>query len=336
MILTICKTVVASALCVASGSQLSLAQGPPVILTVETQNVVLYIDDTTDLAKLATLPGPTVGAAAQNFRKFVILGDIVAVNGKPAKGTFVENSRATALRPSPTAGQAIADINRNNVTQFAYEFLATDGSSIGTLVGIGFGNGPPPPGAPKALTQGNQPITGGSGAFLGAHGIKGQSTVAVGTSTPRVASMAEDPGNRRIYGGAAQRFIFYVIPVTRPAILVESGASAVYHADFSPVSAAKPARAGEVLIAKASGLGPTVPGVDPGQPFPTDSLQEVNSPVDVTVGGQPADVINKVGWPGLVDTYRVDFRVPSGVTGTAVVQLAAAWIGGAPVSIPIQ
>jgi uncharacterized protein (TIGR03437 family) len=55
--------------------------------------------------------------------------------------------------------------------------------------------------------------------------------------------------------------------------------------------AAKPATAGEVLIVKASGLGPTVPGVDPGQPLPPHSPQAVNSPVDITVNGRLAEVI---------------------------------------------
>jgi len=91
------------------------------------------------------------------------------------------------------------------------------------------------------------------------------------------------------------------------------------------------------LIVRATGPGPTVPGVNPGQPFPTDALQQVNSPVAVTVNGQAAEVVNGIGWPGLVDTYRVDFRVPAGATGgTAAIQLSAAWIPGSSVNIPIQ
>ena len=64
--------------------------------------------------------------------------------------------------------------------------------------------------------------------------------------------------------------------MSRPAIVADAAGPAVFHADFSPVTAAKPAKAGEVLIAKATGLGPTRPGVIPGQPFPTDPIQEVN------------------------------------------------------------
>jgi uncharacterized protein (TIGR03437 family) len=36
--------------------------------------------------------------------------------------------------------------------------------------------------------------------------------------------------------------------------------------DFTRVTAAKPARSGETLTLLASGLGPTRPGVDPGNP----------------------------------------------------------------------
>jgi uncharacterized protein (TIGR03437 family) len=90
----------------------------------------------------------------------------------------------------------------------------------------------------------------------------------------------------------------------------------------------------------ATGLGPTRPGVDPGQPFPpypANPLQVVNSPVDVTVSGQSVGTINAIGWPRLVDTYRVDFQVPAGTpAGTAAVQLSAAWIVGPSVNIPIQ
>jgi uncharacterized protein (TIGR03437 family) len=149
--------------------------------------------------------------------------------------------------------------------------------------------------------------------------------------------MAEDPANRRINGGGTIRFFLHVIPLTTPQIATTAGGPAVFHADFSPVTPAKPAKGGEVLIVKATGLGPTRPGVDPGQPFPIDALQEVNSPVDLTVNGQAAGVINAIGWPGLLDTYRLDFRMPPDTaTGTATIQVSAAWIAGTPVSIAVQ
>jgi hypothetical protein len=46
---------------------------------------------------------------------------------------------------------------------------------------------------------------------------------------------------------------------------------------------------------------------------------------------------NAIGWPGLVDTYRVDFQIPAGASpGQASIQLSSAWITGPPVNVPIQ
>src|SRR5579859_739815 len=116
--------------------------------------------------------------------------------------------------------------------------------------------------------------------------------------------------------------------MVRPAIV------SVFHSDFTPVSASSPARAGETLITSVTGLGPTLPGVDPEQPFPASPLLVVNSPVEVTVNGQSAAVVNKVGWPGATGSYRVDFKVPDGtVSGTACIQLSAAFISGQPAQI---
>jgi hypothetical protein len=48
-------------------------------------------------------------------------------------------------------------------------------------------------------------------------------------------------------------------------------------------------------------------------------------------------VLNKIGWPGQTDGYRVDIRVPAGTsTGMASVQLTAAWIPGPTVAIPVR
>jgi uncharacterized protein (TIGR03437 family) len=113
----------------------------------------------------------------------------------------------------------------------------------------------------------------------------------------------------------------------------------MHGADFSPVTAAKPARAGETLILRAKGLGPTRPNlVPPGHvTFGSDPVEEVNSPVEVTVGGKGAELLNKIGWPGTYDLYRVDVRVPAGIApGMAALQLTAAWIKGPEVNIPVQ
>ena len=47
--------------------------------------------------------------------------------------------------------------------------------------------------------------------------------------------------------------------------------------------------------------------------------------------------IVKIGWPGTLDRYRIEFRVPDGVgAGMAAIRLISAWIPGSQVSIPVQ
>ena len=227
----------------------------------------------------------------------------------------------------------MADITRTAVSEYLFEIQQADGTPVGNIHTQGMSGGVSPPGAPSG--GGNQPVAGGTGAFLG---VRGQ-MAARGAMPPRKrnASMTEDPARRRIHGGGRVFFVFQLIPMARPEIVTSAGGPAVFHADFSPVTSARPARSGEVLILRAAGLGPTRPGVTLGQPFPSDSLQEVNSPLEMLVGCRQADVLNKVGWPGSIDVYRVDFRIPDGIpTGLATVQLTAAWIAGPSVQIPVQ
>ena len=126
--------------------------------------------------------------------------------------------------------------------------------------------------------------------------------------------------------------------MSRPEIVSTASGPAVAHSsDFSLVTAAKPARLGEILSLLATGLGPTRPGVDPGKPFPTNPLAAVNSPVEVTVNGKPAEVLAAVGYPGTVDSYQVNFRIPTDTArGSATIQLSAAWIAGPEVRIAVQ
>ena len=110
----------------------------------------------------------------------------------------------------------------------------------------------------------------------------------------------------------------------------------VHSSDFSLVSAAKPAKAGEVLTLFANGLGPINPGVDYGQPFPSTTAP-VTSPVQVSVSGAAGDVLYAGSYPGAVDAYLVNFRMPSGPTsGSGTLVLTVGFVAGSPVTIPVQ
>ena len=329
------ETIALTALLAAAYCNPAWGQVSPPEILVDVENYVQYYNNIIDQPKLAPNPYITPAAPANmsgNFGFAIGIGDVVAVNGKPAKGTF--SLRIQIIDLSATiAGRAIADVNRAATHNIMLELLKSDGGPVGIFMLTGTG-GLRPPGAPLSIVNFNFAIVGGTGAFVGA---RGQAGAATGSQTGRQASMAEDPAYRRINGGGRTHYVLQVIPMFTPQIVVTGGAPAVYHTDFSPVTAAQPAKAGELLIAKATGLGPTVPGINPGQPFPLDATQEVNSPVEVSVNGQSAEVINKIGWPGLVDTYRIDFRVPDGIAaGAAGVQLSAAWIAGSPSNIAIK
>ena len=94
-----------------------LAQEPPeTILTIESENFVQYQHDNADYAKFATDPGSTTGAAALNFAFYILMDDIVAVNGKPAKGSHVCRAQGIGMVPNPTPGQAIGDVVGRRIT----------------------------------------------------------------------------------------------------------------------------------------------------------------------------------------------------------------------------
>jgi uncharacterized protein (TIGR03437 family) len=318
-----------AALCTIGGLP-ARAQGvSPTLLQIDVENMVRYVADTPDSSKFATNPGITPAVVPRNFGTYIGLADIVAVNGVAARGTYASRGLSITMSPTGSGGVAIADVTRNSAVDVRFEILSADGTTpIGTILGLEFGMGPAPPGSPLAVTQGNNTIVGGTGAYLGVRGSYGQSVTAQ-TVPVRMASVAEDPSNRRANGGGRTRFVLQVIPMAWPAVAMTTGMPTIAHANNEIVTASNPAAPGERLYVYATGLGPTRPGVDPGQPFPSSPPAAVNSPVQVTVNGNPAQVLAAVGFPGSVDTYQVLFQVPSGTkTGGALVQVSAAWIAG--------
>jgi uncharacterized protein (TIGR03437 family) len=305
------------------------------ILRIDIANYVPYNYDAFDIQKFATAPSLTPSAqTGRAFGFFVFIGDIVAVNGKPVKGLWTARGTTFFFDPNAVPGHSTADLVRGNIIDMYWEITQVDGTPIGTIMASGLTRGIPPPGAPLAQTGDNLTITGGTGAFLGVRGQVG----VIDLGSPRQASVVEDPASRRTIGGARRSYVLHLTPMSVPTIVTTPNGPAVTHSrDFSPVTASKPAAAGEILSLFATGLGPTVPGVDPGQPRPSSPLVSVNSPVEVTVNGKPAEVLAAVGYPGAVDGYQVNFRVPADAAkGPATVQVGAAWIAGPAVSIVVQ
>jgi hypothetical protein len=220
----------------------------------------------------------------------------VAVNGQPAPGIYVGRTRPIVSSPAPTAEGAFADVTRTALREHVFEILQSDSTPVGTIISLGFSGGSSPPrtGGPSV-----EPAD-----------LAGQRRWP---KTPPTGGQMEE---RR------SPLSFTLCPCPRRKIVTATGAPAVIHSnDFSPVTASKPAVAGELLSLFATGLGPTIPEVDFGQPFPSDTLATVNSPISVTVTGESAEVLAAVGFPAAVGGYQVNFRMPADATkGPATIQ----------------
>jgi hypothetical protein len=174
-----------------------LAKTPPT-KQVDVDNYVLYNYDTFDTTQFGTNPTST-SVPMKTYNNHISIGDIVAVDGKPAKGTLLCTHTMFVLSPTARVGsmKAIADTSRAMMDDCSLEISTDGGVAVGTIFIHGLFGGAPPPGAPPSSARSDLIVTGGTGAFLGARGQAGQT----GPWTPRVASVTEDPANRRVNGG---------------------------------------------------------------------------------------------------------------------------------------
>jgi hypothetical protein len=330
-----CRTILRCLGFVASLAFPVSAQTPaPTILTIQMDNVVQYQENYSNLSKNGTssvMEAP-IGPPS-SFSPGYFIGDIATINGKKSKGTTFARNLFVNLNPNPSGSQAIADISRFQAMEILLEIQQGDGTGIGTIVLTGVTGGGAPLGAPKSAPTGNFAVIGGTGAFLGARGQG-----ATISNTFRSTSTFENPINRRTFPAGTWGLVIELIPFKTPEVITTaSGPVIVHSSDYSPVTAAKPAHADEVLTLIASGLGPTRPGVDPGQVFTANPAQIVSSPIDVLINGKNSEVLYSGGYPNTADTFQVNFRVPSDVlSGLASVQISAAWVVGGEVKLPVQ
>src|SRR6516164_8853347 len=200
------------------------------VLKIEIENYVPYHYEVFDPSKFATATDLTTAQPAIPFGQLIIIGDIVAVNGRPVKGVWA--LRATDLFLTPTVGvqppnqppqgrQAIADVQRGHIQDMIWDILDLDSNPIGTITASGFSRGPRAPGAPTDVTLDVLTITGGTGAFFG---VRGQ------------AGLVEAPANRRILGGAKRSYLLQIIPMNTPEVAMTPSGPAVAHADSTLVS----------------------------------------------------------------------------------------------------
>lgn len=85
------------------------------------------------------------------------------------------------------------------------------------------------------------------------------------------------------------------------------------HADSSPVTPSNPAKAGESITVRVTGLGAVNPPVPDGTAAPTDKSATAVSSLAVYLGGQKANVTFAGLAPGQIGQYQITFTVPAGI-----------------------
>ena len=91
------------------------------------------------------------GGVTRTLELIVQIGDIVTVNGQPAKGTLTQRSTGLGLTPNAKPGglfpnSAIADTVRQNMVEICFEVLQADGTPVGSIMAQGVSQGSAPPG----------------------------------------------------------------------------------------------------------------------------------------------------------------------------------------------
>jgi uncharacterized protein (TIGR03437 family) len=125
------------------------------------------------------------------------------------------------------------------------------------------------------------------------------------------------------------------VAATAPAIFFSPTPSVLKKADFSLVSGANPAKAGDVILVYCTGLGATSASLPTGAVV-TTTTSNATVPVTATIGGKPATVSSAIAAPGYAGIYQVELTVPAGVTGSSPIVLTQGTVNSNAASISVQ
>jgi uncharacterized protein (TIGR03437 family) len=115
------------------------------------------------------------------------------------------------------------------------------------------------------------------------------------------------------------------------------GIFALTRADGTWLDARNPAKAGDVLVIWATGLGPGSFGDVSGHAAPLDRLTPLSNQVSALVNGSPADVVWAGLAPGFVGLDQMIVRMPASLSApSAVLTLTSNGEPGEPYVFPVQ
>jgi uncharacterized protein (TIGR03437 family) len=124
-------------------------------------------------------------------------------------------------------------------------------------------------------------------------------------------------GNQAIVvkNGNGSSITAVTVPVNRvaPALYFGPDGGVFTKTDYTLVTAASPARVGDLVWAYGTGFGAVGPALNAGDITPGDMVYNTGT-VTATVGGRDARVLYSIASPGYAGLYQVLFEVPAGVT----------------------
>ena len=133
---------------------------------------------------------------------------------------------------------------------------------------------------------------------------------------------------------SSEAFSLTVAP-TAPAIFFYPAVAIVKSADYSLVSDANPAHAGDTVLVMVTGLGQTTPPLATGQIVPVGTTANT-APVTATIAGRSVTVTSSTAYPLYPGLYQVAITVPAGVIGTAPLVVQIGGVNSNSVNITVR
>ena len=128
-------------------------------------------------------------------------------------------------------------------------------------------------------------------------------------------------------GTASSNAVTVPLAPTSPSVFSVNqsgtGLGAVLHADYTAVSASKPAAAGETVLVFLTGMGTVDPPVPDGTAGGSNPVSNTTaSPINALVAGAPATVVFSGLAPGFPGLYQMNVTLPSALPVTGNARLA--------------
>jgi uncharacterized protein (TIGR03437 family) len=127
-------------------------------------------------------------------------------------------------------------------------------------------------------------------------------------------------------------------PGLLPVLLDGQAYAMVMHEDGTPVTAAAPARRGELLTAYGTGFGPTDHVRPEGIAIPPAPLHRILDPVTLQVGSSAITPESAFAAPGQVGVDLIQFRLDASAPSGAAIPLSVSvnGVNGNILPLPIQ